>query len=71
MTYAADRTEQHDHARFGLYAVGPFKRQITLPDGRVIDREVKGGEIMRSEAQTHTGENVGDAPPEVINLDVR
>ena len=66
-----DRTEQHDHPRFVLYAVGPFRRQITLPDGRVLEREFKGGEAMWSEAQTHIGENVGDTPTEVIIVELK
>lgn len=66
-----DRTEQHSHPAFVLYAVGPFKRQITLPDGKVITREFKGGEVMWSEAQTHIGENVGDTPTEVIIVELK
>ena len=66
-----DRTEQHHHPRFVLYAVGPFKRQITLPDGRVLERAFKGGEVMWSEAQTHIGENIGETPTEVIIVELK
>jgi beta-alanine degradation protein BauB len=66
-----DRTEQHDHPRFVLYAVKPFRRQITLPDGRVLNREFKGGEVMWSDAQTHIGENVGDTPTEAIIIELK
>ena len=59
-----DRTEQHHHPRFVLCAVRPFKRQITLPDGRVLDRAFKSGEMTWSEAQTHIGENIGETPTE-------
>jgi beta-alanine degradation protein BauB len=66
-----DRTDQHEHPRFVLYAVGPFKRQITLPDGRVLNREFNGGEVIWSEAQTHIGENVGETPTDAIIVEVK
>jgi beta-alanine degradation protein BauB len=49
----------------------PFKRRVTLPDGRVLARAFEGGEFMRSEAQTHIGENIGDTPTEVILIELK
>lgn len=54
-----------------LYAVTPFKRRLTLPDGKVIMREFKAGEILWSEAQTHIGENVGETPTHVIIVEMK
>jgi len=66
-----DKTQQHDHPAFLLYAVGPFKRQITLPDGTVIIREFAGGDVLWSEAQTHIGENIGDTATHVIMVELK
>lgn len=66
-----ERTHQHMHPAFVLYAVTPFKRKIALPDGKQIIREFKGGEIMWSETQTHIGENVGDTPTHVIMVEMK
>lgn len=67
----ADKTHQHHHPAFVLYALGPFKRSITLPDGKVIMREFKGGEVIYSAAQTHIGTNVGDTPTHVIIVELK
>jgi len=33
-----DRTTMHRHPDFVLYAVSPFKRKLTFPDGKVVIR---------------------------------
>lgn len=65
------KTHQHAHPKFVLYAVGPFKRRIHLPDGKVLTREFKGGEVMWSGAQTHIGENVGSTETHVIMVELK
>jgi beta-alanine degradation protein BauB len=66
-----DKTSQHHHPAFVLYAVVPFKRRITLPDGRTMMREFKPGDVLWSDAQTHVGENVGDTPTHVIIIELK
>lgn len=66
-----DKTHEHSHPAFVLYAVGPFERRITLPDGKTLDRVFTGGEVMFSEAQTHMGENVGSTPTHVIMVELK
>jgi beta-alanine degradation protein BauB len=66
-----EKTRQHKHPAFVLYALGPFKRRITLPDGKVMMREFKAGDVLYSEAQTHIGENVGSTPTHVIMVEMK
>jgi len=66
-----DKTHEHRHPAFVLYAVAPFKRKITLPGGKAMIREFKGGEILWSEAQTHIGENVGNTPTHVFMVELK
>jgi beta-alanine degradation protein BauB len=66
-----DKTHQHRHPAFVLYALSSFKRSITLPDGKVLKREFKAGDVMWSEAQTHIGENIGDTPTRVIIVELK
>jgi hypothetical protein len=66
-----EKTRQHSHPAFALYALAPFKRRITLPDGKVITREFKAGDVLWSEGQTHIGENVGDTPTHVIMIEMK
>lgn len=65
------KTNEHRHPAFVLYALGPFKRTITLPGGKVLTREFKAGEVLYSDAQTHIGVNVGDTPTHVIIVEFK
>lgn len=65
------KTQQHYHNAFVLYALSPFKRRITLPDGKVIMREFKAGEVIYSDNQTHVGENIGGTPTHVIMVEMK
>jgi quercetin dioxygenase-like cupin family protein len=65
------KTHQHRHPPFVLYALAPFSRSITLPDGKVLKREFKAGDVLWSEAQTHIGENTGATPTEVVMVELK
>lgn len=66
-----ERTQQHHHPAFVLYALSDFKRTITLPDGKVLRRQFKPGEVLWSGAQTHVGENVGDGPTHAVLVEMK
>ncbi len=66
-----EKTKQHFHPRFVLFALSPFKRTITLPDGKVLTREFKAGDMLQSDAQTHIGENVGETPTHVLMIEMK
>ena len=54
-----------------LVALTPFKRKITLPDGKAMIREFKIGEVFWSDTQTHIGENIGDVPTHVLMIEMK
>ena len=64
-------THQHRHPAFVLYAFGSFKRSITLPDGKILQRQFKEGDVMWSDAQTHIGTNTGDTPTHVLIVEMK
>lgn len=66
-----ERTHQHRHPAFVLYALSGFKRTLTLPGGKVLSREFKPGDVMWSPEQTHIGENVGETPTHVIIVELK
>ncbi len=66
-----EKTQQHTHPAFVLYSLSSFKRSITLPDGKVLQRQFKDGDVMWSDAQTHIGTNVGDTPTHVILVEMK
>ena len=66
-----EKTHQHAHPAFVVYAVSPFKRELVLPDGRKLQREFKAGDVMWSDGQTHIGHNIGDTPTHVIMIEMK
>ena len=64
-------THQHRHPAFVLYALAPFQRSLTLPDGKVLQRQFKAGDVMWSDAQTHIGTNTGDTPTHVVIVEMK
>lgn len=66
-----DKTIQHKHPAFVLYSLSNFKRSITLPDGTVLQRQFKAGDVMWSNAQTHIGTNTGETPTHIILVEMK
>jgi hypothetical protein len=66
-----DKTQQHSHPAFVLYALSSFERTLTLPDGKVLRRQFKAGDVMWSGAQTHIGENVGQTGTHVLITELK
>jgi hypothetical protein len=66
-----ERTHQHVHPDFVLYALAPFKRRLTFPDGRTASREFKAGEVIFMKGQTHIGENIGDTDTDVVIVELK
>ena len=65
------KTRPHHHPAFVLYALGPFRRQLTFPDGTKRVREFKAGEAAFMPAQSHVGENVGATPTEALIVELK
>lgn len=65
------KTHQHHHPAFVVYALSAFERALTLPDGKVLRRQFKEGDVMWSEPQTHIGENVGQTPTHVLIVEMK
>jgi len=66
-----EKTHEHRHPAFVLYALSSFKRTLTLPGGKVLRREFKPGDVMWPDEQAHIGENVGDTPTRVIIVELK
>jgi hypothetical protein len=65
------KTQQHKPPAFVLYAFTPFKRSITLPDGKILERQFKEGDVMWSDSQTHIGTNTGGTPTHVLLVEMK
>lgn len=66
-----DRTKPHHHDDFVLYALAPFKRKLTFPDGTSRERTFRAGEVIWMTDQKHVGENTGDTDTHVLIVELK
>ena len=66
-----DRTLQHAHPDYVLYAESSFKRRLIFPDGSKKEVDVKVGSIVWMKAHIHIGENIGDTNTDVIFVELK
>ena len=66
-----EKTNQHHHPDFVLYALDSFKRRLTFGDGKQIEREFKKGEVMWMKDQIHIGENIGTTETHVLIMELK
>jgi quercetin dioxygenase-like cupin family protein len=65
------RTHRHRHPAFVMVPLAPFRRRLTFADGTTRERAFKAGEVVWMPAQTHVGENIGDAPTDVVLIELK
>jgi len=66
-----EKTQMHTHPDFVLQALAPFRRKLTLSNGKVMTREFKAGEIVWMNAQSHIGENIGETDTHVLITELK
>lgn len=64
-------THPHHHPCFVLYALAPFNRELSFPDGTQRVREFHAGEAAWMPAQSHAGHNIGDTPTEALLFELK
>jgi hypothetical protein len=66
-----ERTLQHAHPDYVMYAESSFKRRLTFPDGRKQEVDVKAGSVGWMKGHIHIGENIGDTNTDVIIVELK
>lgn len=66
-----DREEFHSHPAHVSYILAPFKIRFAFPDGRTALREAKAGDVLFSEAVTHSPENIDDTDAHGILVELK
>ncbi|MEJ2703883.1 MAG: hypothetical protein P8Z79_15715 [Sedimentisphaerales bacterium] len=66
-----DRTSQHAHPDYVLYAESSFERRLIFPDGRTQEVQVKAGSVVWMKGHIHIGENIGDTNTDVIIVELK
>jgi quinol monooxygenase YgiN/quercetin dioxygenase-like cupin family protein len=66
-----DSEAMHTHPAHVLYVLEPFTVRFTLPGGRTAMRQAKAGDVLYSEAVTHSPTNVGDTDAHGILVELK
>ena len=66
-----DTEDFHSHPAHVLYVLEPFRIRFSFPDGRTGMREVKAGEVLFSEAVTHSPANIGETDAHGILIELK
>jgi len=65
------KTHLHHHPCFVMYALAPFRRRLTFPDGSQRVRGFEAGEVAWMPAQSHVGENIGATATEALLIELK
>ena len=65
------KTKMHHHKEFVLYSLGPFKRKLTFGNGKTVIKEMKTGEVLWGDEQSHIGENIGNTDTHVLIVEFK
>jgi len=66
-----DTEDFHKHPAHVAYILTGFKIRFTFPDGRTVIRETKAGDVLFSEAVTHSPLNIGDTDAHGILIEMK
>ena len=65
------RTSAHEHPSSVVYTLSSFRRRFENGEGQSVERELDAGLAMWIDAQTHSGENIGDTPTHVLFVELK
>jgi len=66
-----EKSEMHSHPEGMVIFLSDSKGKFTFPDGKTENREFKKGFFSWVSATTHQGENVGDKPFELLQIEMK
>jgi quinol monooxygenase YgiN/quercetin dioxygenase-like cupin family protein len=66
-----DTERPHSHPAHVLYVLEPFTIRFTLGDGRTVVRQAKAGDVLFSEAVTHSPTNIGAGDARGILIELK
>ena len=66
-----DKTHEHHHPEFVLYALSSFRRRLSFPDGTSKERDFAPGDVIWMPEQTHIGENTGSTDTDVVIVEMK
>lgn len=61
----------HSHPDHFAYVLSPGKMRLSHPDGTSKEVELKTGDVMWLNAETHAGENIGDTEVHLLVVELK
>jgi hypothetical protein len=65
------RTSPHEHPDSIMHTLSSFRRRLIAGGGESRDVTLTQGETRWLDAQTHSGENIGDTPTHVLFVELK
>ena len=66
-----EKSVMHSHPASVVVFLDDLHGRFTMPGGETVDREAQAGTVQWTEASAHQPENLGDAPFEVIQIELK
>jgi quercetin dioxygenase-like cupin family protein len=66
-----DKEQVHSHPAFVTYVIAGSKVRNHFSDGRVVEVELKTGEVLWRDPQTHWIENIGETTLHFLVLELK
>jgi len=66
-----EKTTQHHHPDFVLYALSDFSRKLTMGNGKKVNKQLKKGDVIWMKDQIHIGENIGNTDTHALIIELK
>ncbi|MFI5166993.1 MAG: cupin domain-containing protein [Thermoanaerobaculales bacterium] len=66
-----EKSPMHSHPANVVYTLNDSKVRFTMPDGKSVDADLKAGNCIWNEAQTHAGENIGKTTVHALVIELK
>ena len=64
-------TSPHRHPDSVMYTLSTFERRLVAESGESREVSLSAGEVRWLDAQTHSGENIGESPTHVLFVELK
>ena len=69
--WPGDRERMHSHPAFVTYVIEGGRIRNNFADGKVVEAELKTGDVLFREPQTHWVENIGETTLRFLVIELR
>ena len=66
-----EKEPMHSHPSMVAYFLSPTTMQITLPDGKTVEKKPPAGKVIWSDPVKHAIENVGETVQRVLVIELK